>query len=422
VKPAKIVKLDIQNVMRIDAVHIEPGEGNVVVLGGRNAQGKTSVLDAISVAIGGMKLCPDVPIKDGQDEAEISIQLGELLVTRKFKRKGDSFTSSVVVKNAEGQPLTPPQKTLDALIGRLAFDPLEFARMSPADARETLRALVGLDVEQLEDELGRIFRQRTEAGVEKRGAQAVVDDLPVPQVVPAAISVSGEVATMRAAVERTQELEKLKGIHARHGDAAQQLANERDDLEVRVEKIQQEIDKHLESECMSATAIANFILPDIEAIQLKIDDATHHNQQVAAKQVAADRFQRKSEEASACAMLWKNLDTEHNGIARKIKKLTEAVEYPIEDLELRPEGVFYQGVPFEQGSRAERIKVSLAMGMAMNDKLRILLIRDGSVLDAESMATIAKLAEEKDFQFWIEMARGYEGAAGAVVIEDGGVV
>jgi hypothetical protein len=44
------------------------------------------------------------------------------------------------------------------------------------------------------------------------------------------------------------------------------------------------------------------------------------------------------------------------------------------------------------------------------------------VLDAESMATIAKLAEEKDFQFWIEMARGYEGAAGAVVIEDGGVV
>jgi DNA repair exonuclease SbcCD ATPase subunit len=420
-KPAKIVKLDIQNIMRINAVHIEP-DGNVVVLGGRNAQGKTSVLDAISVAIGGLKLCPEVPIKEGEDEAEIVLTLGDMEITRKFKRKGDTFTSSLMVKNAEGQPLSPPQQTLDALIGRLAFDPLEFARMAPAAARETLRELVGLDVEQLEDELGRVFRQRTEAGVEKRAAQAVVDDLPAPQAVLAPISVSGEVAAMRAAVERTQELEKLKGIHGRHVDAARNLTIERDNTEARVEKMQVEIDKHLESADMGAIAIADFIFPDIEEIQLRIDDATHHNQQVAAKQVAADRYQQKSEDALEAAQLWKNLDAAHNQIAHKIKKLTEAVEYPIDELELRPEGVFYQGVPFEQGSRAERIKVSLAMGMAMNDKLRVLLIRDGSVLDDESMTTILRLAEEKDFQFWIEMARGYEGAAGAVVIEDGGVV
>jgi hypothetical protein len=123
-----------------------------------------------------------VPIREGEDKAEVSLTLGDLQVTRKFKRTDSGeISSSLSVKNAEGQPLSPPQRTLDALIGRLAFDPLEFSRMAPAAARETLRELVGLDVEQDEEELGRIYRERTEAGVAKRAARAVVDELPVPR-------------------------------------------------------------------------------------------------------------------------------------------------------------------------------------------------------------------------------------------------
>jgi len=418
---AKIVNLDIQNVMRIKAVHIEPN-GNVVVLGGRNAQGKTSVLDAISVAIGGMKLCPEVPIREGQDEAEITLQLGEMLITRKFKRKGDTFTSSLVVKNAEGQPLSPPQKTLDALIGRLAFDPLEFARMSPAGARETLRELVGLDVEQLEDELGRVYRQRTEAGIAKRAAQAVVDELPVPPAFELPVSVDGVMAEMRAAGDRRAEFEELKGIAERskynYDTAAARVTRLREELG----DAEASVTKYLNSLAMADNAIKDFVAPDLDEIQGRFAQAQEHNTRAERITQERNRYAEKAEQAAQAAEAWKALDAEHNQIAYKIKKMTEAVTYPIEDMELRPEGVFYQGVPFEQGSRAERIKVSLAMGMAMNDKLRILLIRDGSVLDKESMATIAKLAEEQDFQFWIEMARGYEGAAGAIVIEDGGVV
>ncbi len=61
----------------------------------------------------------------------------------------------------------------------------------------------------------------------------------------------------------------------------------------------------------------------------------------------------------------------------------------------------------------------MAMGVAMHNGLGILLIRDGSVLDEDSMTMLAKLAGEHNMQFWIEMARGYEDVAGAVVIEDG---
>ena len=428
-KPAKIVKLDIENVMRIKAVHIEP-DGNVVILGGKNAQGKTAVLDAISMGIGGMKLCPEVPIREGQERAEISLTLGEMEVTRKFwKGPGGELKSSLTVKNAEGQPLSPPQKTLDDLIGRLAFDPLEFARMSPADARETLRELVGLDVEQLEDELGRVFRSRTEAGQEKRAAQAVVDELPVPGEEQARTSTDAITAEMATAANRQAEFEELKGALAR---ATQERDNCQDRLNALVEQMQlmtsaignmenlvregNLLVKRAESE------VGDFKIPDIEAIRERLASAMALNRGADEIRYARERYQEKVEQAETAAEKWKKLDTEHNQIFHEIKKRTEAVTYPIPNLELRTEGVYYQGVPFEQGSRAERIKVSLAMGMALNDKLRILLIRDGSVLDADSMATIADLAEQHDFQFWIEMARGYEGAAGAVIIDDGGVV
>ena len=428
-KPAKIVSLNIENVMRIKAAHIEPSS-NVVILGGRNAQGKTSVLDAISMAIGVRKLCPDMPIREGEDTASIEVQLGEMFITRTFKRDGaGGIVSNLKVKNAEGQPLSPPQATLDALTGRLAFDPLEFARMTPAAARETLRALVGLDVEQLEDELGRVFRQRTEAGVAKRAAQAVVDDLPVPPE-PTLILPTMEITKeMAAAGQRQADYEELKGIEQKHITRIEELRQRQarlvaqiDELQCSVEAIDKTLDVEENARALASSAVNGFSLPGVEEIQQRLDLVLQGNEKAGAIQRERERYAAKVAEAEVAAEKWKTLDTQHNQIAHDIKQMTEAVTYPIEDLELRKEGVFYQGVPFDQGSRAERIKVSLAMGMAMNDKLRILLIRDGSVLDDESMGVLAMLAEKHDFQFWIEMARGYEGAAGAVVIEDGGVV
>jgi DNA repair exonuclease SbcCD ATPase subunit len=426
---AKIIELDVQNVMRVKAVHIKP-DGNVVILGGRNAQGKTSVLDAISVAIGGMKLCPDVPIREGEDAAEVSLTLGELQITRKFKRTATGeVSSSLVVKNAEGQPLSPPQRTLDALIGRLAFDPLEFARMKPTDARETLRELVGLDVEQQEEELGRIFRERTEAGVAKRAAQAVVDELPVPGEVPVKTSTDEITARMAAAARAVADHEELKGKLHRAEQDRESLAAQIEVARAAIKEREEAIGR-LSLSLLAAEAIRDqaklsvqgFDLPNVEEIREQLDQAMHFNQNADEIFRAVERYQEKEKQAEVAAVAWKYLDTKHNDIFHEIKRKTEAVEYPIPDLELRKEGVFYQGVPFEQGSRAERIKVSLAMGVAMNEDLGVLLIRDGSVLDDESMTVITRLADEHDFQFWIEMARGYEDAAGAVIIEDGEVV
>ena len=51
----KINKLEIENVKRIKAVKLEPTANGLTVIGGRNNQGKTSVLDSIAWALAGRK-------------------------------------------------------------------------------------------------------------------------------------------------------------------------------------------------------------------------------------------------------------------------------------------------------------------------------------------------------------------------------
>lgn len=57
----KIHKLEIENVKRVKAVTIEPTQNGLTVIGGRNGQGKTSILDAIAWAVGGSKFKPSDP-------------------------------------------------------------------------------------------------------------------------------------------------------------------------------------------------------------------------------------------------------------------------------------------------------------------------------------------------------------------------
>lgn len=50
----KINRLEIENVKRIKAVKLEPTANGLTIVGGNNNQGKTSVLDSIAWALGGV--------------------------------------------------------------------------------------------------------------------------------------------------------------------------------------------------------------------------------------------------------------------------------------------------------------------------------------------------------------------------------
>ena len=94
----RIIRLAAENVKRLVAVEITP-KGNVIEITGKNGAGKTSVLDSIWWALAGNRTHQAVPVRRGETEAVISLDLGDIKVRREFS----------VREPKEGEEAGPPR-------------------------------------------------------------------------------------------------------------------------------------------------------------------------------------------------------------------------------------------------------------------------------------------------------------------------
>lgn len=429
----RILHLSARDVKRLRAVEITP-DGNVVVVGGKNGQGKTSVLDSIMYALGGKDLTCSQPVRRGAERAEICIDLGEITVKRTITADGGG---QLVLENKEGARFTAPQGRLDDLIGRLSFDPLEFSRMAPNVQAETLRALLGIDFSELDGRRARAYEHRADVnrdakalrarvaamvehpgvGTEETPTSTVIDELDAAQAVNesnarARARVETMIAEGQALVHRQRvaveaiakteaEIERLRARLAEEVVTADGIERELDDARAAVK-----------AERDRVTAMVDVDLQGITARLSTLD--------------AANRLVRENAERAALATQLADAEAESASMSAAIEAidaekaaLLAAAGFPVPELGFDATGVTLNGLPFDQASAAEQLRVSVAIGIALNPKLRVLLIRDGSLLDAESLALVAGMAAEHDAQLWLERV---EADGATVVIEDGAVL
>lgn len=403
----KIVRLEASNVKRLRAVEIQP-DGNLVVVAGRNGQGKTSVLDAIWLALGGGQAARDTnttrPVRDGEDSASVTLDLGNLTVTRRWTAEGKT---SLKVESADGARYGSPQQMLDGLVGRLSFDPLAFAQQDERSQLATLLGLVELpfDPAKLDGQRRALYEDRTIVGREVKTLEGHLAGLP---------EVDGDVPDEE--VSATDLVAELGA--ANDAVAARRAAEQRrEQARQRVEMLREQF-RVAKAELDAAGDALDALPdpPDVEAISSRLADVDSVNSRVRA---AAER--RKVE--NALEVKRGEYDAHTDKIAALDQEKADAVaaaKMPIEGLGFTDEGVTYRGVPFKQCSAAEQLRVSIAMAMSLNPKVRVIRITDGSLLDSTNLALIEEMAADRDFQVWIE--RVDETGRVGVLIEDGAVV
>jgi len=415
----QIVSLRAEAFKRLVAVSITP-DGNVVTISGKNAAGKSSVLDAIEAALGGKRHVPERPVREGKSKARIVCDLGDIVVTRTFTAKGGG---TLKVESKDGASHSSPQAMLDKLVGELSFDPLAFSRMDAKGQLGLLKSLVGLDFSGLDRKRREAYEERTAVGREMKRLEGQLAGL---EVFPDAPEEAVDVAALLAEIDEATTAQK----------AIDDLVNERDDVReciesagLRLREIKAEIDalvaeaeevkagrtRNQAREAEFAQAIAERHVPDAQPLREQISNAEEINRQVRAnarrREVAAEREAKRREVAT--------LTDRIDAVDEEKREAMAGASFPVKGLGFDEDGVTFAGVPFAQASSAEQLRVSVAMGLALNPELRVLLIRDGSLLDEESLRMLGKMAAEAGAQVWLE--RVSDGDAVGVVIEDGAV-
>ncbi len=427
----RIVQLTAENVKRLKVVDITP-DANFQAISGKNGSGKSSVLDSLFYALAGASVIPGKPVREGCERAKIRLNLGEIAVERKFRASDGKTTVEVI--NEDGSTWKSPQAMLDALLGELTFDPLAFSRMKARDQFLELRKVskLSIDIDAINASNTADYAKRTDINREAKQKRTQAEAIVIPGGTPTdLVSESDlldgieEAGKFNADIERRkqnrlraqQDIEDLKGeyrnilgqINPSIEAANKRIENLRQQLteaEREKEQISTSLNKQADEKLSAANSLSEKLvsaghLPDpisIATLRVSLDAAMYTN-------VLAEKRKQKQAimlEAEQAEQASQKLTGQMADRERQVADAIKAADMPIPGLGFGSDCVLFNGLPFEQASDAERLRVSTAIAMAANPKLRIIRIKDGSLLDDDGMNLIAQMAHEKDFQVFVE--------------------
>lgn len=401
----RILNLKISNFKKLVNVEITPRD-NVIKISGKNGAGKTSVLDAFWCALGGTKVAPAKPVREGAKSATIKIDLGDITVERRFSANGKSV---LFVTNEIGTKVKAPQDVLNNLLGKLSFDPLQFMRLGAKEQVTYLKDIVGLDFSAIDSDREIAYDKRTQAKrtlsdlESQHEAINVHEDTPDEQ-----INVSDLVDDLREAHETNVKLGKVVSRETEINKSILSIDQQINELNNQILSLNTERDD-------LQTFVGNNAIIDTSKIEQRMQDIELLNGYFRDKQtrdVLAERI-AKGQTIIEC------LGAEISGIDQDKREQLASAKFPLPGLGFDNDDVMFKNLPISQASFAEQLKISTSMAMALSPDLRVIRITDGSMLDTESMAVIENIAEKNDFQVWVEIVD--ESGDVGVFIKDGEV-
>jgi DNA repair exonuclease SbcCD ATPase subunit len=426
----KIVRLFSENVKRIKVAEVRPQGDGLVVVGGDNDQGKSSLIDSIEYALGGKGTHPSEPLRRGAKHGRVVLDLGDIEVTRTF---GQGGATALLVESKAGKRFPSPQAMLDKLYGALSFDPLAFERQDVREQSETLRRLVGLDFSDLDKLRERLYTERTDenrALAALKVSVAALERYPdAPESEVSVQALNAELAAAEALARAAADADAVasKAEAQRFGAKTAEKAAEED-----VARLERQLAAARErlgearvasdaaltraQEASEAASQARAAVPDTGPLHAKLEEAEGLNEKVRANAREAEQRRMLEDQTRRCEDLTHQIEAIDE---EKSRRLSEA-KYPVPGLGMDANGaVLLHGIPFEQASASDRIRVSVAMGLALHPKLKVLLVRDGSLIGERKLQLIEEMVKDANAQLWIEMVQAEPTDRTTVFLEDG---
>ena len=402
-EPVKINELLIENVKRVKAVQFEPSADGLTIIGGRNGQGKTSVLDAIAWALGGNNYKPSVPERDGAlVPPNLHIELSNGLIV---ERKGKNSTLKVTdpEENKSGQQL------LNEFVSTLALDLPKFINGSDKDKADSLLKILGIGdvLAQLDTKENQLYAQRTEVGRIADRKKKAADEMPMyPNVPKEPVSATELIKQQQEILARNGENEQKRQNAARYERMLAEAQIAFDEAKAALQKAEQDCltaRKSAEDLHDESTAELEKNLAEIEALNIKI----RANSTKEAAEVEANNLQQE----------YDGLTEQIESVREERNKLLDSAELPLPGLSVKDGKLIYNNMPWDGMSGSDQLKVATAIVRKLNPQCGFVLMDKLEQMDLETLQEFGAWLKQEGLQ--VIATRVSTGDECSIIIEDG---
>lgn len=426
----KILKAEITNFKNISHKTVV-FEGRSAIIIAPNAGGKSSLIQAIQSPINS-KIIPLQPVKEGEERGSV-----ELLVGGKFKGESVKYNiglyfspehqkGRITITNEDGGKVPGGKSVINDIVGNISFNMMEFLRLARTDAGgvsdagrkkqvEILKALLPDEVvdkmAELDVERKKVYNERSTVNAEVKvmktnleGHEYTLEDIE-------------NYSTKKDGEAIRTQINGLSTSIEKHSKATSAQARFMETISFKEEQIaclQKELDVARHNLNTTNEWLQKNEKPSIGHLSAQLKDIDDHNaicDEIAKLEKSRSDMDTKSAESDKKTERMKEIDKEK-------AEVFASSPLPVPGLAFDENMVTYKGLPLDedQHSTAMLIGIGIRIGMAMNPNLKLLVIKDGSLLDRQTLRFIMKICEEQGYQVLIEKV-DFEGENEEVTVE-----
>lgn len=381
--------------------------GRSVTVTGKNESGKSSFIDAIFKTLTGEKI-KGSPVQLGKNSAKNKVLIrkdnGETITVEKTFSDGKT---ALTVKLNGSQTVKSPQAFLDATLGQISFDPLVFVNKTPLEQKRFLMELLNINLDEFEERKRKLLDELQQINNDLTTASGELESLPLHEKKYEFIDSAEAVKESEKINLLKSEISKIDNTILLAQSKLDDYENQNIDYENQIQILKNKIDLNLKSIKDGKAYLsklnkdkAKITIPESSDLESQIKEININNEYYRTQQ---DRIAKQREfeniETMKVDMLGKikGIEKERN------KKLSE-IEMPVKGLEFIDTGLSYNGLSLTEDniSTSRIIEIGIRIAIAMNTHLRIMQIKDGSLLDKDMLKTIKDICKDKDYQLFIE--------------------
>lgn len=413
----KIQSFEIENVKRVRTISYEPTQNGITVIGGKNCQGKTSILDAIAWALGGNKYAPDSPQRDGSAATPyIKLTLDNGLVV---ERKGKN--SELYVTDPTGQRYG--QKLLDSFVSQLALDLPKFMNMSDREKADVLLKIIGVgdQLAAIDKEVNGVYNKRQAFYPLVTSKQKYAEELPsypdAPEQPVSAVEL----------IKKNSEILARNGENQRKRDNLDKMLTHYAENEKQIQLLREKVQmaqNELTAAIKAQAQLDNDILFAKKTSEELIDESTdeitaqlHDIDQINAKVRANMAKEAAQEEAKNYCDQYNAMSTQLDELRKSRYELLNSAHLPLPNLSIEDGCLTYNGKRWGDMSGSDQLIVATSIVKCLNPNCNFVLMDKLEQMDLDTLNAFGAWLQEQGLQ--VIATRVSTGDECQIIIEDG---